>query len=159
VGGAFSALTDSIHTKKRSLGLHSDHKSILKKLVTPKDLVKFGMIPEFIGRLPVIAQLEPLSVEDLMKILSEPKNAIAKQYQALFALDDCELEYAPDFLKAVAEKAQREGTGARGLRAILEQALTELMYSAPGKKLKKVTVNKDSIKETTQEAETKLGLM
>lgn len=150
VGGAFSALTDQTHTKKkRALGLHATvPTAVEKKLVTPKDLVRFGMIPEFIGRLPVIAQLEPLGADDLMKILSEPKNAIAKQYKALFALDDCELEYAPEFLKAVAEKAQKEGTGARGLRAILEQALSELMFSAPGKKLKKVVVNKDSVKES-----------
>lgn len=166
VGGAFSALTDSIHTKKRSLGFHSDHKSLGsnqktldKKLITPKELVKFGMIPEFIGRLPVIAQLEPLGVDELMRILSEPKNAITKQYKALFALDDCDLEYDPEFLRAVADKAQREGTGARGLRAILEQSLSELMYSVPGKKIKKFIVGKESVKDIPQDQPVKIGLV
>jgi ATP-dependent Clp protease ATP-binding subunit ClpX len=157
VGGAFTALTDHLHTKKLSLGLQTAP-ATEKKLVTAKDLVRFGMIPEFIGRLPVIAQLNPLGADELAKILTEPKNAITKQYKALFALDDCELEYDSEFIRAVAEKAQREGTGARGLRAILESALTDFMYSTPGKKLKKLTVTKESVKETSKEETVRMGV-
>jgi ATP-dependent Clp protease ATP-binding subunit ClpX len=159
VGGAFSGLTDTANHKKRSLGLHAQTPQSERKLVTAKDLVKYGMIPEFIGRLPVIAQLGSLAVEDLIKILTEPKNAITKQYKALFSLDDCELEYDPEFLKAVAEKAQREGTGARGLRAILESALNELMFTVPSKKIKKMTVTKDVLKDSLVDAPVKMGLL
>ncbi len=155
--GAFSSLTDRVNLHKRSLGL-AGNKPSLKSLVTPKDLVKFGMIPEFVGRIPIIAQLDPLNVDALLRILTEPKNAITKQYKALFSLDGCDIEYDPGFLKAVADKALKEGTGARGLRSILEQSLSDLMFSCPSKRLKKVTVTKDHIKIDQPEQGGMMGL-
>lgn len=158
VGGAFTSLTDNQNNKRKTLGFQADEKEQEKKRVTAKDLVKFGMIPEFIGRVPVIAQLDHLSVQDLVKILVEPKNSLTKQYKALFSLDDCELEYDQSYLDAVAEKAQKDGTGARGLRAIMEQSLNELMYTAPTKKIKKITVTEDLIKQTPKEPQVAFGI-
>src|SRR3546814_6731483 len=93
------------------------------------DLLKFGLIPEFIGRLPVIGAVSPLDQEALIRILGEPKNALVKQYQKFFELEDVELEFSDDALEAVADKALLRGTGARGLRAILEEVLLTVMYN------------------------------
>jgi ATP-dependent Clp protease ATP-binding subunit ClpX len=145
VGGAFSAITD-LQTKRQPLGFtgkHTEEAKLETKPVTSKELVKFGMIPEFMGRVPIIAQLEHLGESELFKILREPKNAITKQYKALFNLDGVEAEFTDEFLMCVAKKALKEGTGARGLRAIMEQALGELMYQVPGKKPKKLVIGKD----------------
>ncbi|HEX4978757.1 MAG TPA: ATP-dependent Clp protease ATP-binding subunit ClpX, partial [Acidimicrobiales bacterium] len=101
--------------------------------VTPEDLLKFGLIPEFVGRLPVIATVDQLDEEALVKILVEPKHALVKQYKKMFALDNIELEFADDALAAVAEQAQLRGTGARGLRAILEEVLLDVMYDLPSR--------------------------
>ena len=99
--------------------------------VEPEDLIKYGLIPEFVGRLPVVATLEELDEEALVKILTEPKNAITKQYQKMFEIEGCEIEFRPDSLNAVAKKAMARKTGARGLRTILENTLLEIMYDLP----------------------------
>jgi ATP-dependent Clp protease ATP-binding subunit ClpX len=114
----------------------------------PEDLIKFGMIPEFVGRLPVIATLEELSEEALIQILTEPKNALVKQYRKLFEMEGVDLEFKPSALSAVAKKAIKRKTGARGLRAIVEGALTELMYEIPDRNdIEKVVVDDTVINE------------
>ena len=116
--------------------------------IRPEDLVKFGLIPEFTGRLPVITSLTELSEDDLVRILTEPKNAIVRQYQKLLAMDGVELVFEPQALKALAEAALRRKTGARGLRAEMERLMTDVMYEAPGNaKMKKVVVTPKIIKE------------
>ena len=97
----------------------------------PEDLLKFGMIPEFIGRLPVITSVRNLDQDALVRILTEPRNALVKQYQRLFELDGVELEFTEDALEAVADQAILRGTGARGLRAIMEEVLLSVMYEVP----------------------------
>jgi ATP-dependent Clp protease ATP-binding subunit ClpX len=99
----------------------------------PEDLMKYGLIPEFIGRLPVTATVEDLDLESLIQILTEPKNALAKQYARMFEMDNVELVFTPDALEAVAEQAIKRGTGARGLRAILEEVLLNTMYDLPSR--------------------------
>ena len=101
--------------------------------VAPEDLLKFGLIPEFVGRLPVIGAVSNLDKDALVEILVEPKNAVVKQYQRMFELDGVELEMTPDALEAVAEQALLRGTGARGLRAILEEVLLDVMYDVPSR--------------------------
>jgi ATP-dependent Clp protease ATP-binding subunit ClpX len=99
----------------------------------PEDLLKFGMIPEFIGRLPVITNVRSLDRDALIRILTEPRNALVKQYQRLFELDGVELEFSDDALEAVADQAILRGTGARGLRAIMEEVLMSVMYEIPSR--------------------------
>ena len=99
----------------------------------PEDLIKYGMIPEFIGRLPVVAALNPLSKEDLVKILTEPKNAITKQYEKLLEMENVKLSFDASSLEALAEKASLKGTGARGLRALIEELMLEIMFSVPSR--------------------------
>ena len=112
----------------------------------PEDLIKFGLIPEFVGRLPVIATLSDLDQEALIKILTEPKNAISKQYQTLFQMEDVKLTFEEGALKAVAKKALERKTGARGLRSILEESLLETMYDLPDyENVNEVVVNKEVI--------------
>ncbi len=101
--------------------------------VLPEDLIKFGLIPEFIGRLPIVSAVAPLFKDALVQILVEPKNALVKQYQQVFAIDGVELEFTPDALEAIAEQALQRGTGARGLRAILEEVLLDVMYDLPSR--------------------------
>jgi len=114
----------------------------------PEDLVKYGLIPEFIGRLPVIATLEHLDKDALIQILTEPKNALVKQYQKLFSLDGIELEIREDALDAIAEKALKRKTGARGLRSIMENALLDTMYELPSLEgVTHVVVDKSTIEE------------
>ena len=116
--------------------------------VRPEDLVKFGLIPEFTGRLPVITTMKDLSEDDLVRVLTEPKNSLVKQYQKLLAMDGVELEFAPDALRALAKTALSRKTGARGLRAEMERLMTDVMYEAPGnQKMKKVVVTPKMIKE------------
>ncbi len=139
-GGAFDGLEKVItdRTEKTGIGFGASVKSkqerdsgeVLRE-VEPEDLIKFGLIPELIGRLPVVATLGKLDEAALMTILIEPKNALVKQYQKLFAMERVELELRPDALQAVARKAIRRKTGARGLRSIIEQALLEVMYELP----------------------------
>jgi ATP-dependent Clp protease ATP-binding subunit ClpX len=100
-------------------------------LVQPEDLIKFGLIPEFIGRIPIVTTLNELSLDALIRILTEPKNALTKQYKKLFELEDVELKFTEEVLTAVAEAALKRKSGARGLRAILESLMLEIMYDIP----------------------------
>ena len=114
--------------------------------VQPEDLVKFGLIPEFIGRLPIVAAVENLDEESLVRVLTEPKNSLVKQYQRLFAMDGAELCFTDDALSAVAKKAADRGTGARGLRAIMEDTLVPIMYDLPDREdVEEVVVDADVI--------------
>ncbi len=103
------------------------------KEIQPEDLLKYGLIPEFVGRLPVIVTLEELDEEALVKILTEPKNALVKQYKELFKMDGVELEFEEEALKAIAQKAIARKTGARGLRSIIEETLLDIMYEIPSR--------------------------
>lgn len=140
-GGAFDGLDKVIQKRigEKTIGFNSeinkgaaDMKEILKK-IQPEDLMKYGLIPEFIGRLPVTVTLEELSKEALVRIITEPKNALLKQYQKLFAMDGVELVLEPDAIEAIAEKALERKTGARGLRSILERIMTDIMYEIPSR--------------------------
>ena len=139
-GGAFDGLDKIIsrRTSKKSMGFGAEigsaaeqDISLLFQQVQQQDLLKFGIIPELIGRLPVVATLDSLSREDLVRILTEPKNAMTKQYQALLGYDDVELEFEPDALAAIADKAINMEIGARGLRSVMEKIMTDVMYSVP----------------------------
>ena len=154
-GGAFAGLERLIADRTNSTGIgfgatvrdKDEHKigEILTK-VEPEDLVKFGLIPEFIGRLPVIATLEDLDEDALVKILVEPKNALTKQYKALFQMDDVTLEFREDALKAIARKAIERKTGARGLRSILESILMDTMFDIPTTdNIDSVVINEDVV--------------
>ena len=105
---------------------------MLFRSVEPEDLIKYGLIPELIGRLPVVATLDELNDDALVRILTEPKNALTKQYQKLFQMEGVDLEFRPEALKAIAKRALERKTGARGLRSIIEQTLLETMYDLPG---------------------------
>ena len=119
----------------------------LLKDIMPGDLLKFGLIPEFIGRLPIVVTLDKLDREALIKILTEPKNALVKQYKKLFELDDVELEFNQEALKGIADEAINRNTGARGLRAIIEDMMREIMFDIPSQEnISKVIVNEDCIK-------------
>ena len=140
-GGAFAGLEDTIEARLggAGVGFGADIRSAQEKDlgtlfsgVLPEDLVKFGLIPEFIGRLPVVATVSQLDVKALMKILIEPRNALIKQYEKIFELEDIELEVTEEALHAISEQALERGTGARGLRAILEEVLLDPMYELPG---------------------------
>ena len=121
------------------------------QLIIPEDLQKFGLIPEFIGRLPITAALEPLSKEDLVNILTKPRNALVKQYQKLFAMDDVELEFEPKALDAIASKAIERRTGARGLRSIIESVMMDLMFDIPSRNdITKVVVTESIVTGTGQ---------
>ena len=114
----------------------------------PEDLVKFGLIPEFTGRLPVITSMKELSEDDLVRVLTEPKNSLVKQYTKLLKMDGVNLSFEPDALRALAKKALERKTGARGLRAEMERLMTDVMYEAPGNaKMKNVVVTVDMIQE------------
>jgi ATP-dependent Clp protease ATP-binding subunit ClpX len=157
VGGAFAGLDKIIEARSGKAGVgfnatlqesaDKNRKDIFAD-VMPEDLLKFGMIPEFIGRLPVLTSVENLDKTALMEILTEPKNALVKQYQRLFNLDDVELEFTADSLDAIAELALGRGTGARGLRAIMESVLLTVMYDVPSRKdIAKVIITKECIIE------------
>lgn len=149
-GGAFDGLEkiiDQRNNNSRSIGFGadvigmSDSKTFDLSDVQQKDLVKYGLMPELIGRLPVITTLNPLSEDDLIKILTEPKNALTKQYQELLAMDGVNLEFEDDALKRIAELAIKKEIGARGLRSIIEKAMQNVMFSIPDRTdAKKVVV-------------------
>lgn len=155
-GGAFADLDKVIRerTEKSSIGFSGeviskdsskDISEIMHK-VQPDDLIKFGLIPEFVGRLPVVANLDELDEEALINILTEPKNALVKQYKKLFALENVDLEFSDDFLHAVAKKTMKRKSGARGLRSIMESILIDIMYDLPSaENLEKVILNKDAV--------------
>ncbi len=141
-GGAFAGIEDIVETRlgTKSVGFRSEIPEETEKAVTnvfgsvlPEDLLKFGLIPEFVGRLPVTGTVSKLSREALVEILVEPKNALVKQYQKFFEMEDVLLEFTPEALDAVADQAMLRGTGARGLRAILEEVLLDVMYDLPGR--------------------------
>lgn len=157
-GGAFAGL-DKVIDQRASTGggigfgaevKSKENKKAISELfrqVEPEDLVKYGLIPEFIGRLPVVTSLEELNEEALIQILKEPKNAITKQYAALFAMEDTELEFREDALFAIAKKAMQRKTGARGLRSIVEAVLLETMYELPSMdNVSKVVIDETVIK-------------
>jgi ATP-dependent Clp protease ATP-binding subunit ClpX len=156
-GGAFAGLEEIIRSRVDAtvMGFGADIKSKnslnvteLFKQVRVEDLLKFGMIPEFLGRLPVIVTLAELDEEALIKVLTEPKNAIVKQYKRLFSFEHVELEFTHDALIAVAKEAIKRKTGARGLRAILEESMLETMFDIPSMKdVKKVTIQGDCVSE------------
>ena len=123
---------------------------ILKE-VLPEDLLKYGLIPEFVGRLPVLVTLNSLDSEDLVKILTEPKNALVKQYQKLFAMDNVDLEFEESAIKEIASLAQERKTGARGLRAILEEVMLNVMYEIPSRDdVDKCIITEESVKEKVE---------
>jgi ATP-dependent Clp protease ATP-binding subunit ClpX len=158
-GGAFEGL-DKIAEKrlgkdKRSLGFGAELKAldaqkksdVLMKQVTHDDLLQYGLIPEFVGRLPMVVSLDALDAESLLRILTEPKNALARQFQRFFALDNVELQFTDDGLRACAEEAILHKTGARGLRTVLEDTLMEVMYEIPSRSdIKKCIVSGDTIR-------------
>ena len=121
----------------------------LLRQVEPKDLTKFGLIPEFIGRVPVMVSLESLTREAMVRILSEPKNALTKQYQKLFELDNVKLEFTPEALEAIADRAVSRKIGARGLRSIIESVIMDLMYEIPSDETIGIcTITKDVVEGT-----------
>lgn len=141
LGGAFEGLENIVKARvgKTTIGFTGGRKEGEEPLeVIPEDLIKFGMIPEFVGRAPLIVQLHPLTEDDLVRILTEPKNALVKQYQELFRMEGIELRFTQAALKEVARRALKRGTGARGLRAILEKAMVDLMFEAPGSGVKEI---------------------
>jgi ATP-dependent Clp protease ATP-binding subunit ClpX len=151
-GGAFAGLEKIVmnRTQKGGIGFTSEvrdvntrpHGTDIFKEVEPEDLIKYGLIPEFVGRLPVVATLEELDEKALISILTEPKNALTKQYRRLFDMEGAELEFREEALSAVAQKAMQRKTGARGLRTILENVLLDTMYDLPGmKNVSKVVVD------------------
>lgn len=153
VGGAFDGIKDIIkqRTNKKSIGFgseDSENKEVSLADVTTEDLLKFGLIPEFIGRVPIVVSLEDLDVNSLVKILQEPKNSLLKQYQKLFELDGVKLIFEDEAVKEIAEKAFKQETGARGLRTILEDLLLDVMFEIPSKNhIKEVIVSKGAIKD------------
>lgn len=138
VGGAFDGIETIVKNRlgDKTIGFGSNNSklnediSVMQQII-PEDLLKFGLIPEFIGRLPVTAALEKLTTDDLVRILTEPKNALVKQYQKLLSLDDTELEFEPEALRSIANKAIERNTGARGLRSIIEAIMMDVMFDVP----------------------------
>jgi ATP-dependent Clp protease ATP-binding subunit ClpX len=152
-GGAFDGMDKIIKRRMNAkvIGFNSqvvsedDDKNILSK-VQPEDLLKFGLIPELIGRLPQVVALDPLSSEALVKILKEPKNALVKQYETLFKMDGVELVMTDEAIRAVADKAKERKTGARGLRSIMENLMTDIMYEIPSNKdIVKVIITEETV--------------
>lgn len=156
-GGAFAGLERVISGRRQgsSIGFGADVKSPeelkannLLKHLEPEDLVKYGLIPEFVGRLPVVATLEDLDEDALVTILTEPKNALIKQYSKLFDMENVELKFTDGALKAIANRAIERKTGARGLRAILEEILLDLMFDVPGQEdIVKVTIGEKTVRD------------
>ncbi|WP_275003993.1 ATP-dependent Clp protease ATP-binding subunit ClpX [Promicromonospora iranensis] len=153
VAGAFAGLDDIVaaRSRKRGIGFSAPMESIavdedLFAEVRPEDLQKYGLIPEFIGRLPVIASVSPLDRDALVRILTEPKNALVKQYKRMFEIDGVELEFDEPAVGAIAEQALLRGTGARGLRAILEEVLQQVMFDVPSRDdIERVVITRDVV--------------
>lgn len=153
-GGSFEGITDVVQKRlgKTAIGFNNNSSTVEKtekelyNMITHEDVKKFGIIPELVGRLPVIAPLSNLEVSDLVNIISEPKNAIIKQYQKMFAMDGISLEFEPQAIEQIAEKAYKQKTGARGIRAIIENIMLEIMFDIPEEKdLEKCIITKDVI--------------
>lgn len=157
-GGAFDGLEKIIETRmdQKSIGFNAEISEISKRNVgealkqtMPQDLVKFGLIPEFVGRVPVMVSLDSLDKTALKRILTEPKNSLIKQYCKLFELDGIELEFSEDAIEAIADKSLERKTGARGLRAIMESTLMDLMYRIPSDDMiRKCTITRDAVDKT-----------
>jgi ATP-dependent Clp protease ATP-binding subunit ClpX len=157
-GGAFVGLDKIIQRRvgRNTLGFGSSHKPqtsdsalpapVGMRQVEPEDLLSFGLIPEFIGRLPMISVLDELTEEELVAVLTETKNALTKQYAKLFSMDNVGLTFTKDALRALAQEAVRKGTGARALRAILEKLMLDLMYDLPSREdIVEVTINRAAV--------------
>lgn len=153
-GGAFDGLETIIKRRigKKVIGFGMDQQNVnmkpgeYLKLVLPEDLLKFGLIPEFVGRLPVISTLEPLDEQALVRILLEPKNALVKQYKKLLEMDNVELSFEQDALEAIAKEAIKRKTGARGLRAIIESIMLDVMFELPSRDdIVKCVITKDTV--------------
>ncbi|MFC1467427.1 ATP-dependent Clp protease ATP-binding subunit ClpX [Verrucomicrobiota bacterium] len=165
-GGAFVGLDDIVkrRTEKKSLGFSEPEKeeavvTAAKSHIEPEDLLSFGLIPEFIGRLPVVTKLEELSEADLVHILTEPKNAMIKQYKKLLEIDGLELDFEGKALHAMAKMAIKRKTGARGLRSIIEHLMLDVMYEAPQREdLKKVTITEEVVEGKVDAIEASLAL-
>lgn len=159
-GGAFEGLEKIIdqRTGKKAIGFGVEKKEIAKKTKTevfkellPQDLLKFGLIPEFVGRLPIVTTLEELDKDALISILTKPKNALVKQYKKLLAMDGVELEFKPEAVEAIVEKAIERKTGARGLRSIIEEIMRDIMFDIPSNpKIEKCIVTKETVDEKTK---------
>ena len=159
-GGAFDGLEKIVESRmdKSTIGFNSVLKEKSEDTfgeafhkVLPQDLIKFGLIPEFVGRVPVMVALDSLDEAALVRILQEPKNAIIKQYQALFSLDEVELEFTPEAIEAVAKKSFERKTGARGLRSILESVMNEVMYEIPSDdNISKCIITKEAVDGTVK---------
>lgn len=152
VAGAFAGLDEIITSRagRRGIGfgaaLHSADDIDVFNEVMPEDLLKFGLIPEFIGRLPVITTVSPLDRDSLVRILTEPRNALVRQYQRMFQIDGVELEFTEDALGAVADQALLRGTGARGLRAIMEEVLQQVMFDMPSRDdVERVVISREAV--------------
>jgi len=159
-GGAFVGLDEHVERRlnQKTMGFGAEIKgkkdlgkqNTLSK-VLPEDIIKFGMIPEFVGRLPVIANLEQLDEEALVRILKEPKNSLVKQYQTMFELEDVKLRFSDESLKAVAREALKRNVGARGLRVILEEIMLELMYTVPSQRdISEIAITEETVLHRTQ---------
>ncbi|ANZ70312.1 ATP-dependent protease ATP-binding subunit ClpX [Pediococcus claussenii] len=154
VGGAFDGIETIVKNRlgDKTIGFGSnsktqlDEEASLMQQVVPEDLLKFGLIPEFIGRLPILTALEKLTTEDLVRILTEPKNALVKQYEALMKLDSVDLHFTTQALKAIADRAIARDTGARGLRSIIENVMRDIMFEIPSRDdVERVIVNKKTV--------------
>ncbi len=154
-GGAFEGIDKIIQARigEKVMGFGADIKSREEKkigeilnMILPQDLLRYGLIPEFVGRVPIIVSLEALDKDSLVKILTEPKNALVRQYKKLFELDGVDLEFMPEALQSIAEEAMQRNTGARGLRAIIEDVMLDVMYEVPSRiDITKVLITKDVI--------------
>jgi len=140
LGGAFDGLERIVLARvdQNPIGFTRPKKTEEKPEVIPEDLVRFGLIPEFVGRMPVMVQLEALDEEALVRILTEPKNALIRQYQELLRMEGIEIRFTPSVLREIARRALKRGTGARGLRSVIEKAMVELMFELPGSGVKEV---------------------
>jgi ATP-dependent Clp protease ATP-binding subunit ClpX len=156
-GGAFDGLEKTVARRvgKQQLGFNAPALNMSKKSVgelldmtDPRDLLEYGLIPELVGRLPVVSSLHELSREALLRILKEPKNALTRQYEKLFQMEKVKLEFTPEALDAIVELAEKRKTGARALRSILEEAMLDVMYDIPSRKgISKCTITPEVIKE------------
>ena len=156
-GGAFDGLDKIIEkrTDTKTMGFGADIKGSAERdlgavfrEVQQHDLLQFGIIPELIGRLPVVATLDSLGREDLVRILTEPKNAMTRQYEALMSFDGVELKFEPEALEAVADRALERKIGARGLRSVMEGVMTDVMYSVPSDKtVRRVVITAESVRD------------
>ena len=160
-GGAFDGMDQVISRRigKKTIGFNSEIKSVketsgeLLKKIQPEDLLKFGLIPEFVGRLPVMVTLDELDTETLVRIIIEPKNALLKQYKKLFSMDNVELEIEDDAMVKIAEKAIERKAGARGLRSIMEGLMTDVMFEIPSRQdVRKCVITKDTVDGAAQPA-------